>query len=326
MTQSIDAGTNTEDARRVVRVSGEQRRAEEALTKLVLDAFAKTEPARLRQLLTALIRHLHAYAREVRLTEAEWNFAIQFLTDTGHITTDKRQEFILLSDVLGLSIETITINDDAHGDATDATLFGPFFVEGAPLIANGEDMSFGAQGIPLWAEGSIRDTNGNGVSGARIDVWECDEHGLYDVQYTDGRVDCRAHLFSDGDGNYRFWGLRPVPYPIPTDGPVGRLLKAAGRSPMRAAHLHFMVTATGYRTLVTEMFDSHDDYVTRDSVFGVKQSLIKTYEDCPRGTPAPDGRTLDCDWSKVRFNIVLAPEADAVDSQAEVEVVQQPRP
>jgi len=326
MPQSIDAGTTTEGAKRVVRVSADQRGREEALTRLVLDAFAKTGSPRLRQLLTALVRHLHAYAREVRLTEAEWNAAIQFLSDAGHITTDKRQEFILLSDVLGLSIETITINSDAHGGATEATLFGPFFVQGAPLIANGEDMSFGAQGRPLWAEGSIRDTNGNGVNGARIDVWECDGDGLYDVQYTDGRVDCRAHLFSDSDGNYRFWGLKPVPYPIPTDGPVGRLLKAAGRSPMRAAHLHFMVTAPGHQTLVTEMFDTRDDYVTHDSVFGVKQSLIKTYEDCPRGTPTPDGRTLDSDWSKVRFDIVLAPEPAAVDPQAEVEVVQEARP
>ena len=145
------------------------------------------------------------------------------------------------------------------------------------------------------------------------------------VQYTDGRTDCRAHLFSDSDGNYRFWGAKPVPDPIPTDGPVGRLLKAADRSPMRAAHLHFMVSAPGYRTVVTQMFDAHDD-VTRDSVFGVQQSLIKTYEDCPLGTPAPDRRTLDGEWSKIRFDIVLAPEADAVDPQAEVEVVQEPRP
>ncbi|MBV9092526.1 MAG: intradiol ring-cleavage dioxygenase [Streptosporangiaceae bacterium] len=315
---------SAEDGTRVVRIGAEQRRREEALTQRVLDAFAGAESPRLRQLMTALVRHLHAFAREVRLTEAEWDAAIRFLTDTGHITTGKRQEFVLLSDVLGLSMQTITINNEARGDATEATVFGPFFVEDAPLIGNGDDMSFGAKGTPLWVEGRIRDTDGNPVGGARIDAWECDADGRYDVQYPDDRTACRARLFSDDGGNYRFWALMPVPYPIPGDGPVGRLLQAAGRSPMRAAHLHLMVSAPGHRALVTHVFDANDDYVARDSVFGVKESLVRTFEDFPPGTPAPDGRTLDRDWSKVRFDIVLAPPDDPPDPDAAVEIAAEP--
>lgn len=311
MTDPMSIVDSTQAARTdtagTVAISAGQRAREEVLTRQVAEAFANAEWPRLRELMTAVVRHLHAFATEVRLTEAEWDYAIRFLTDTGHMCTGKRQEFILLSDVLGLSMQTITINNEAHGDATEATVLGPFFVENSPFIHNGDNIAFGATGIPLWVEGSIRDTDNKPVCGARIEVWECDADGLYDVQYADDRTACRAHLFSDNDGNYRFWALQPVPYPIPSDGPVGQLLNAAGRSPMRAAHLHFMVSAAGYRTITTHVFDSHDALLTRDAVFGVKESLVRTFEDFPPGTPTPDGRSLDRDWSRVRFDIVLAP-------------------
>ena len=256
----------------------------------------------------ALVKHLHAFIRDVRLTEAEWNQAIEFLTAVGHITDDRRQEFILLSDVLGASMQTINVNNEAYGDATEATVFGPFFVDDAPEIPLGGDIAGEAPGQPCWVEGTVTDTDGNPVPRARIEVWEADEEGFYDVQYDDNRVSGRAHLFSDDQGRYNFWGLTPTPYPIPHDGPVGKMLEATGRSPMRASHLHFMVTAEGLRTLVTHIFVRGDELLKYDTVFGVKESLIKDFTEQPAGTPTPDGRDLtDRSWSKARFDIVLAP-------------------
>lgn len=275
----------------------------------VVNSFAATADPRLRQLMQALARHLHAFIRDVRLTEPEWNTAIEFLTAVGHITDDKRQEFILLSDVLGFSLQTIAVNNEIRQGATEATVSGPFFVDNSPQIALGGDLGGGAPGEPCWVEGTVLDTDGEPVGGARIEVWEADASGFYDVQYPDGRVAARAHLFTDSNGSYRFWGLTPTPYPIPHDGPVGKLLEAAGRSPMRPAHLHFMVTAEGLRTLITHVFVAGDPQLeVGDTVFGVKDSLIKAFTRQRPGTPTPDGRDLgDRQWSRVRFDIVLAP-------------------
>lgn len=287
--------------------AAEQAAREQELTDRVVASFAGADDERLRTVMQALTRHLHAFLREVRLTEDEWAKGIEFLTAAGHITDDKRQELILLSDVLGASMQTIAINNEAYGGATEATVFGPFFVEDAPRIANGGDISGGATGQPCWVEGTVTDTSGTPVGGARIEVWEADEDGFYDVQYTDDRTAGRAHLFSDADGGYRFWGTTPTPYPIPHDGPVGALLAASGRSPLRAAHLHFMVSAPGLRTLVTHIFVRGDELLGADSVFGVKESLVMDFEEQPAGAPTPDGRALDGTWSRTRFDIVLAP-------------------
>ena len=290
-------------------ITTEQQQVEEALVERVLNSFEGTENPRLKQIMQSLTKHLHNFVREVRLTEEEWNTGIEFLTQVGHITDDKRQEFILLSDVLGVSMQTINVSNEAYKDATEATVFGPFFVEDAPEIPIGGDISGGASGEPSWIFGTVKDTEGNPIPNARIEVWEADDDGFYDVQYTDGRIAGRAHLFSDDNGEYNFWGLTPTPYPIPHDGPVGKMLEATGRSPVRAAHLHFMVTAPGYRTLVTHIFVHGDPQLDiGDSVFGVKESLIKVFEQQPAGTPTPDGRQLDEQWSKARFDIVLAPE------------------
>lgn len=286
----------------------EQTQVEETLTANVLRSFEDCQDPRLKQLMQGLVKHLHAFIRDVRLTEAEWNTAIEFLTAVGHITDDRRQEFILLSDVLGASMQTINVNNAAYKDATEATVFGPFFVDDAPEIPIGGDIAGGAPGQPCWVEGTVTDTDGTPVPNARIEVWEADEDGLYDVQYTDDRVAGRAHLFSDQNGQYAFWGLTPTPYPIPHDGPVGQLLEATGRSPMRASHLHFMVTAPECRTLVTHIFVTGDELLKYDTVFGVKQSLVKDFVEQPAGTPTPDGRAFgDATWAKARFDIVLAP-------------------
>ncbi|OZC67792.1 hydroxyquinol 1,2-dioxygenase [Rhodococcus sp. 06-470-2] len=285
-----------------------QDTVEEQLVENVLRSFDDCTDPRLRQVMTSLVHHLHGFIRDVRLTEQEWNNAIGFLTEVGHITDDRRQEFILLSDVLGASMQTINVNNPAYEDATEATVFGPFFVDDAPRIENGGDASGGAAGQPCWVEGTVRDTAGTPIPGARLEIWEADEDGFYDVQYDDARVGGRAHLYTDDDGRYRFWALTPTPYPIPHDGPVGRMLAATGRSPMRASHLHFMVTAPGMRTLVTHIFVSGDELLDSDTVFGVKESLIKDFVEQPSGTPTPDGRDLgDRTWARADFDIVLAP-------------------
>ena len=278
---------------------------EDALTAEVLASFGGSGAPRFREVMQSLVRHLHAFAREVRLTETEWQQGIDFLTRAGHITDDRRQEFILLSDVLGLSMMTVAINAPASAGATELTVVGPFFVTGSPEIPLGGDMTGDARGRPCYTSGTVRGTGGEPVPGARIEVWESDEDGFYDVQYPDGRTGGRGWLRSAPDGGYRFWSVRPAPYPIPDDGPVGDLLTAAGRGPMRPAHLHFKVDAPGYRTLITHIFVAGDPYLGQDAVFGVKESLITGFAEHPPG-PGPGGRLLGEPWTSVTFDIVLA--------------------
>jgi hydroxyquinol 1,2-dioxygenase len=299
---------DTPVAPRQGEISAEQQAREEELIQRVVESFDGAPDARLKQLMQALVRHLHAFLREVRLTEQEWQQGIEFLTAAGHITDERRQEFILLSDVLGASMQTVAINNEANADATEATVFGPFFTQDAPVIEIGGDIAGVAPGEPCWVEGTITDTDGHPIPGAKIEVWEADDDGFYDVQYGDGRTAGRARLFADDRGYYAFWGLTPTPYPIPADGPVGVMLNAVGRSPLRASHLHFMVSAEGRRTLVTHIFVRGDERLDFDSVFGVKESLVKDFEAQPAGAPTPDGRDIgESTWSRVRFDIVLAP-------------------
>jgi len=288
--------------------TSEQQAREEELVARVLASFDGTADQRLRAIMRSLVTHLHGFLRDVRPTEAEWRAGIDFLTAVGHMTDERRQEFILLSDTLGASMQTIAINNEAYADATEATVVGPFFTEDSPHVAPGGDIAGGASGEPCLVEGTVRDTSGAPVPGARLEVWEADADGFYDVQYDDDRTAARAHLFSDDDGGFRFWAVTPTPYPIPHDGPVGRMLAATGRSPMRASHLHFLVSAAGLRTLVTHIFVRGDELLATDSVFGVKESLVKDFARQPPGTPPPDGRDLaGASWSRVRFDIVLAP-------------------
>ncbi len=256
-----------------------------------------------------MVEHLHALIREVRLTQHEWEQAIDFLRRAGDITDDKRQEFILLSDVLGASMQTITVNDDPMGRATESTVVGPFFVPNSPRVEMGGDISGGASGEPCWVEGVITDVEARPLSGARIEVWEADDAGFYDVQYPDGRAAGRGHLYSDSEGRYQFWALTPTPYPIPSDGPVGDLLAATNRSPMRAPHLHLMVSHEGMRTVVTHIFVAGDD-LGSDSVFGIRESLIVEFRRSTAADPTPDGRDLaGASWTLARFDIALAPQS-----------------
>ncbi|QXJ24262.1 intradiol ring-cleavage dioxygenase [Actinomadura graeca] len=281
---------------------------ERAVTEEVLASFDGTADPRLREVMRSLVRHLHAFAREVRLSEREWETAIDFLTRAGHITDDRRQEFILLSDVLGLSMLTVAINEPKVPGATESTVFGPFYVDGAPEVPLGGDIARGAAGTPCYVSGQVRSVDGGPVAGARLDVWEADEDGFYDVQYPGDRSVGRGRLRSGADGEYRFWSVLPAPYPIPYDGPVGDLLAATGRGPMRPAHLHFKVTAPGHRPLITHIFVAGDPYLDRDAVFGVKDGLVVEAEHHAAG-PAPDGSHPEGTWTSMHFDLVLVPES-----------------
>jgi protocatechuate 3,4-dioxygenase beta subunit len=287
----------------------EQNAREEDVLARALDSFDDCPDDRLKTVMRELVLNLHRFLRDVRLTEHEWRAAIAFLTAAGHVTDEHRQEFILLSDVLGASMQMITINNAASRNATEATVLGPFFVERSPHVELAGDIAFGAPGEPCWVEGTVTDTDGNRLVGARLEVWEADDEGLYDVQRDGEQISGRAHLFTEDEGAYRFWALTPTPYPIPHDGPVGQLLDAVGRSPYRAPHLHFLVTHPGMRTLITHIFVSGDPLLDSDVVFGVRPSLIRDFARQPPGTPTPDGRDLaGRSWTRACFDIVLASE------------------
>lgn len=287
--------------------SGTRNLADEELTRAVLRSFEGARSERFEEVARSLVRHLHAFVSEVRLTEEEWFRGIDFLTRTGHITDDTRQEFILLSDVLGVSMLVVGLNNRKPEKATGSTVFGPFFVEGSPRYENGADLANGAPGEPCFMQGRVLSVGGEPIPDARIEVWQADEEGFYDVQY-DGLSEARGrgHLFSDGEGRYYFWSVRPEAYPIPNDGPVGDLLEAAGRSPMRPAHVHFMVEAPGYEKLITHVFEDGDEHLDSDAVFGVKSSLITGFERHEAGL-APDGTQMDRPFYTMSYDVVLAP-------------------
>ena len=254
------------------------------ITQAVIARLANTPDPRLKEIMTALVQHLHAFAREVKLTEAEWLKGIEFLTATGQHCNDKRQEFILLSDVLGLSMLTVAMNNDKPQGCTEATVFGPFYVEGAPHYENGDDLANGASGEPCQVRGVVRGLNGEPVANAAIEVWQADDEGHYDVQKSElNHAQARGVLKSRADGSFDFRTIVAEAYPIPTDGPVGDMLKATKRHPWRPAHLHFMIKAEGYETLITHVFREGDPYLDSDAVFGVRQSLVADWVRQPDG-------------------------------------------
>jgi hydroxyquinol 1,2-dioxygenase len=270
-----------------VRVAAEHKHEERALrnltqdniTQAVLARFAQTPNPRLKQVMTSLVQHLHAFAREVTLTEDEWFKGIEFLTAVGRKTDDKRQEFILLSDTLGLSMLTVAMNNDKPEGCTEATVFGPFYVEGAPEYPLGGDVANGAAGTTCRVRGRVRGLNGEPVAGAEIHVWQADAEGKYDVQRSDlQQHQARGVLHAGPEGEFHFRSILAEAYPIPDDGPVGDMLKATKRHPWRPAHLHFMIKAPGYETLITHVFRSGDRYLDSDAVFGVRQSLIADWK------------------------------------------------
>jgi len=254
------------------------------LTDAVVARLARCEDPRFRQIMTSLIRHVHDFVREVELTEAEWLEAIKFLTATGQKCDDRRQEFILLSDVLGVSMLVDAINHRKPDGATESTVLGPFYVEGAPDLPAGFDIAHGGPGEPTEVRGRVLTSEGKPIKGALLDVWQTAANSLYSSQ--DPKQDLynlRGKFRSDDQGNYFFRTIKPVSYPVPTDGPVGAVLNAMGRHPMRPAHLHFIVSAPGYETVATHLFVKGDKYLDSDVVFAVKNSLVVDFKNKPDG-------------------------------------------
>ena len=261
---------------------------EEDSVQVVTGRNQGAKDERLREVMEVITRKLHEAVKEIEPTQDEWMMAIQFLTATGHMCNDWRQEFILLSDVLGVSMLVDAINHRKGGEvgASESTVLGPFFVEGAPELPMGADICKDRKGEPMFVHGRITDAEGNPVAGARIDVWQANDEGFYDVQQKGIQPDFNLRgVFRTGpDGRYWFKGVKPKFYPIPDDGPVGKLLGALGRHPIRPAHLHYMIVAPGFDTLVTHIFDPADPYIGSDAVFGVKESLLAEFR--PVSDPA----------------------------------------
>ena len=290
-------------------MSGE-RTSPAAITAQAVASFEGCTDPRLRELMQAFVSHLHGFAAEVALSEDEWRALIDTLTATGHITDERRQEFILWSDALGLSMLVDALARPADG-ATESTVLGPFYVPDAPSRAYGESMAEEPAGTPAWVHGRVLSTTGAPVAGAELDVWQNGADRLYAVQRTEAPEDhLRGRYRTLDDGSFAFLAVRPVAYPIPDDGPVGRMLAATGRHPWRPAHIHLIVRADGYRTVATHIFDSASEYLDSDAVFAVKPSLVRSFversADDPERPPQVEGP-----WTSLELELVLAPGADA---------------
>lgn len=280
---------------------------EETSVDAVLARLHNCKDERLVEVMSSVIRHLHAVVKEVEPTQQEWALAIDFLTKTGQKCDDKRQEWILMSDTLGVSMLVDAINHRRPSGATENTVLGPFHVEGAPVYALGGNISKDGKGTPCFVSGRVLDSDGNAIPGAKLDVWQSNADGFYDVQQPgiQPAMNLRGIFRADDEGRYWFRTQKPQFYPVPTDGPVGKLLMAMGRHPFRPAHLHYIVSAEGFETVTTHIFVRDDPYLHSDAVFGVKESLIRDFDrvDDPDraaeiGLPNP--------FAEVAFDVVLA--------------------
>jgi hydroxyquinol 1,2-dioxygenase len=278
---------------------------ETTITPAVIDRLAKTPNPRLKAILTSLVTHLHAFARETRLSFAEWSQAVEFLTRTGQTCTATRQEFVLLSDTLGLSMLVDAIDNPGAAGVTESTVLGPFYLADPPELPLGAEVSAGLSGEPLFVEGTVSDAGGRRIAGAVVDTWHSDKDGFYDVQLPHlSAAALRGRFRTDAEGRFYFWSVMPRYYPIPDDGPVGDMLKATGRHPFRPAHVHFLIGAPEHQTLVTHVFAADSPYLDSDAVFGVKDTLIHEFSHEPAGT-APDGKLMAGPWRKLSFNFGL---------------------
>lgn len=282
---------------------------EHTITQEVIARMAGTEDKRLHQVFSSLIQHLHAFAREVHLTEQEWEKGIEFLTSVGHICSPVRQEFILLSDILGLSTLVTAQNHRKPEGCTEATVFGPFHVADAPAIAPWGNISPNMPGVAWFVSGTVKGLDGATIPNATLEVWQADDEGFYDVQKADLQISHgRGIIKADAQGYFNFQTIVPEAYPIPDDGPVGKVLRNLDRHPWRPAHLHFMVSANGYERLVTHIFKEGDEYLDSDAVFGVRSSLIADWNMHDAGV-APDGTSFDQPFCTLNFDFVLNPRS-----------------
>jgi hydroxyquinol 1,2-dioxygenase len=282
------------------------------ITAGAMASFDSCSDTRLRDIMQSLVRHLHGFAAEVGLTEQEWREMIGVLTATGHITDERRQEFILWSDVLGLSMLVDAMAHELPAGATESTVLGPFYVPGSPQREYGESMVVeSGAGVPAWVYGRVLDVSGAPIAGAELDVWQNGADMLYAVQRPEAEEDhLRGRYLTRDDGTYAFVAVRPVPYPIPDDGPVGRMLAVTGRHPWRPAHIHMIVRAPGYNTVTTHVFDATSEYLDSDTVFAVKPSLLRDFVERSADDPErPAG--VRGEWVSLENDIVLAPGEDA---------------
>jgi catechol 1,2-dioxygenase len=295
---------------------------EDDITATVLARFAATPDPRLRQIMLGLIKHLHEFVKEVELTETEWFQAIEILTEAGKMCSDKRQEFILFSDTLGVSMVVDLIGHRKPEGATESTVFGPFHRLNAPVMPAGGNIAHrDAVGVPALVSGRVLDLAGKPIAGAELDVWQAQTNGLYDSQDTNpDNLHMRGKFRTDGEGRYLLRTVIPVNYPIPSDGPVGAMLKATGRHPWRPAHIHFVVTADGYDAVTTHIFDRRDPYLESDAVFAVKESLICDFVEHKVPTPEAAKLGIGGPVYTAEFDFVLKPagataQADVLDAQ-----------
>ncbi|WP_103342719.1 dioxygenase family protein [Amycolatopsis sp. CA-126428] len=280
---------------------------EDNITELAAQRWASAHDPRTAEVMSALVRHLHAFAREVRLSEPEWMAAMRWLTETGRISDEKREEFILASDVLGLSMLVVQMNHAFDAKATPATVLGPFHIEGSPEKEFGGDMSDGLPGTPLYVTGTVRGLDGFPVVGAVLDVWQADEEGAYESQVADvDEARLRAKYTSRADGTYCLRTIAPKGYSIPMDGPVGALIRDTDISHFRPAHVHFLINAAGFEPLITHLFQEGAQYLDSDVVFGTKQELVVAFEPREPG-PTPDGGESAEPWLEARYDFVLQP-------------------
>jgi hydroxyquinol 1,2-dioxygenase len=284
-----------------------QRTSPGEITAQVVERFEGCRDARLREIMQSLTRHLHAFCAEVGLTEDEWSVAVRSLTATGHITDERRQEFILWSDTLGLSMLVDALGSELPEGATESTVLGPFYVPGSPLREYGASLAEEEAGVPAWVHGRILTLAGEPLEDAELDVWQNGDNRLYAVQNPNAHDDhLRGRFRTRADGSFAFLAVRPVPYPIPDDGPVGEMLAATGRHPWRPAHLHMIARAPGYRTVTTHIFDEDSDYLASDAVFAVKPSLLRRFMERSADDPArPAG--VDGRWYSLECDLVLSP-------------------
>jgi hydroxyquinol 1,2-dioxygenase len=280
---------------------------EDNVTELAEARWGTARDPRTAEVLTALVRHLHAFAREVRLTEAEWMAAVQWLTRTGQISDEKREEFILASDVLGLSMLVVQLNHHFDQAATPATVLGPFHIDGSPELGYGADMSDGLPGTPLYVHGTVRDLDGKLVGGGVLDVWQADNDGAYESQLDVDEARLRAKYTTREDGTYCVRTIAPLGYGIPMDGPVGELIGRTDISPNRPAHVHFLINVPGYEPLITHLFREGAPYLDSDVVFGTKKELVVAFTEHEAG-PTPDGGESAVPFLTAEYDFVLQPQ------------------
>jgi hydroxyquinol 1,2-dioxygenase len=280
---------------------------EKSITEAVIARLSQSDDPRFERVMTALITHLHDFVREVQLTEAEWLTAIEFLTDVGKTCTPKRQECILLSDTLGVSVLVITLNHPADQGNVDSTVLGPFYWEGAPDLPRGSNLAEGVKGEPAFYSGRVLGAAGVPLENALLDIWSGDGEGNYDMQIPgETGMKARGRIRTDGEGRYWFRSIRPTFYPVPTDGPVGRMLRKMGRHPYRPGHIHMIVSAPGHLPVTTHLFVAGSEYLDSDAVFGMNESLVAQFDRHPPGV-GPDGARVDTPFYTVSYDFRLSP-------------------